>query len=74
MKMNRQKLNAIVSYVRGHGRLPTDKFGNALSPEDMLVWFGLRDLLTLEEQYHVKAELLSMAEAETFMDRLRRSA
>ncbi|MDM8008460.1 MAG: hypothetical protein QUV05_20165 [Phycisphaerae bacterium] len=72
--MNRQKLNAIVNYVRGHGRLPTDRFGNHLSADDMIVWFGLRDLLTLEEQYQVKAELLGMAEAETFMDRLRRSA
>jgi hypothetical protein len=72
--MNRQKLNAIMTYVRGHGRLPTDKFGNVLSPDDMLVWFGLRDLLTLEEQYHVKAELLGMAEAETMMERLRRSS
>jgi hypothetical protein len=72
--MNRQKLNAIMTYVRGHGRLPTDKFGSVLSPDDMLVWFGLRDLLTLEEQYYVKAELLGMAEAETMMERLRRSS
>lgn len=72
--MNRQKLNAIVTYVRGHGRLPTDQFGKVLSPEDMLVWFGLRELLTLEEQYHVKAELLEMAEAEAMMERLRRAS
>jgi len=72
--MNRQKLNAIMAYVRGRGRLPTDQFGSVLSPDDLLVWFGLRDLLTLEEQYYVKAELLGMAEAEAMMERLRRSS
>jgi hypothetical protein len=72
--MNGHKLRAIMDYVRGHGRLPTDRFGEVLSPDDMLVWFGLRNVLTVEEQYQVKAELASMAEAEAFMDQLRRSA
>lgn len=71
--MNGHKLRAIMDYVRGHGRLPCDRFGSVLSPDDLLVWFGLRDLLTLEEQYQVKGELLSMAEAEAVMDRLRQS-
>jgi hypothetical protein len=60
--MNRQKLNAILGYVRGYGGLPTDRHGQILSPDDMLVWFGLNNGPYPGGAIHVKAELLAMAE------------
>ena len=37
---------------------------------DLLVWFGLRDRLTPEEERELKWELQLMTEAEVFMDTL----
>jgi hypothetical protein len=52
--------------------LPRDQWDNTLSPDDLLVWFGLERLgLSAEEQRVVKGELRAMAEAEAIMDLLR---
>lgn len=69
--MNPYKLRAILEIVRGQGRLPTDQRDEVLSPDDLLVWFGLSGRLTPAEELIVKDELELMAEAEAFMDCLR---
>jgi len=69
--MNLHKLKAIVDFVRRQGRLPTDRWNTVLNPEDLVVWFGLDDVLTPHEQEVVKAEFRAMAEAESTLDQLR---
>ncbi len=68
--MNPYKLRAIIELVRRQGRLPTDRWGCVLNPDDLLVWYGLNSELSLEEQREVKRELAALAEAEGFVDRL----
>ena len=69
--MNTCKMMAIAELIRGQGGLPTDQMGEILSPEDVLVWFGLDKLLTAEEQAEAKRELGAMAEAQALVERLR---
>lgn len=69
--MNPHKLRAIVEFVRRQGKLPTDRWGCVLGPDDLLVWFGLINNLSPGEQREVKRELAAIAEAEALMDRLR---
>jgi len=66
--MNPYKLRGIVDHIRRQGRLPTDRFGNVLSPEDLLVWFDLDSVLSLDEQVEVKHELMVLVDAEAFSD------
>ena len=69
--MNPYKLRGLIDHVRRQGALPRDQFDEILSPDDLLVWFGLKDLLSLDEQRLVKEDLAALAVAEEFMDRLR---
>ena len=69
--MNPYKMRAIVDHIRSRGRLPTDEFGNTLPTDDLVVWFGFNEVLSLDEQRVVKAELRMMAEAELLADRLK---
>lgn len=68
--MNKYKLGAILELIRRQGKLPTDQWGEVLSPDDLIVWFGLDGQLSLEEEITLKGELALITEAETFMDRL----
>jgi hypothetical protein len=70
--MNPYKLRAIVDHVRARGRLPTDDFGQILSPADLLVWYELERAVDVEEQREVKRELVLLTEAQELADRLRR--
>lgn len=69
--MNRYKIRSILDFIRSQGRLPTDERGVILDHDDILVWYGLDKLLTVEEEQLVKQELLAMIEAQAFMERLR---
>ncbi|MCK4342542.1 MAG: hypothetical protein KAY37_12555 [Phycisphaerae bacterium] len=69
--MNRYKIRSILDFIRSQGRLPTDERGVILHQDDIVAWFGLNKLLTVQEQRLVKQELLAMIEAEAFMERLR---
>jgi hypothetical protein len=69
--MNGYRLRTILDFIRSQGKLPCDQWGNTLSPDDLLVWFGLKNDLTPEEQREVKRELAALVEAEALMDRLR---
>ena len=72
--MNVYELKAVVEHVRNQGPLPRDQWGEVLSGDDLLAWFGLTEVLTAHEQSHVKKELALMVEAEALMDRVRLGA
>ena len=69
--MNPYKLRAVIDHIRKQGPLPRDQFDEVLEPDDLLVWFGLSDLLTLGERQAIKHDLAALTDAEAFMDRLR---
>ena len=69
--MNPYKKQEILQHIRRRGRLPTDRFGNVLSPDDLLILFDLDSILSAEEQNEVKRELEGLIDAEGFMDELR---
>ncbi len=68
--MNRYKMESILKMIRDQGRLPTDQWDEVLNGDDLLVWFGLDDVLSADEKMLMKMELAAMADAEAFMDRL----
>ena len=67
---NIHKLRKIVDWVRSQGKLPTDQFGQILSVDDMMGWFGLSDCLTIDEQLYIERELKGIIEAEATVARL----
>ena len=70
--MNPYKIRTIVDHIRSQGGLPTDDFGNVLEVKDLIAWFGLGKLLTLEEQLVMKDELRLIAEAQLLAGQLGR--
>ena len=69
--MNIYKLRKIIDWIRRQGRLPTDEFGQILSVDDLMGWFGLTEWLTRAEQLTVKKELTAVVEAELALERLK---
>ena len=69
--MNPYKLRAIIEFVRSQGKLPTDRWGCVLSPDDLIVWFGLERVLLPKEQEVVKYALHAMSEIEAALDQIR---
>jgi hypothetical protein len=60
--MNQQKIYRIMDYIRRQGPLPTDPYGQTLSNEDIVAWYGFAKTLTLLEQCQIKIELQAMKE------------
>ncbi len=69
--MNIYKKKRIIDHILKKGRLPTDQFGQILSPEELLAWFRLDEQLSEYEQAVIKVELMQMVEAESLMDKRR---
>ena len=69
--MNRYKKFKIVDYIRSKGKLPTDQYGQYLTLDDMLVWFGLKDKLNKDEQGHIRREIKKLIDSELFDTELR---
>ena len=69
--MNIYKIRKIIEMIRGRGKLPTDAYGQVLSVDDLMGWFGLNECLTLGEQLYVSKELAAMVEAELSLEKLR---
>ena len=69
--MNIYKLRKIMEMIRGRGKLPTDEFGQILSVDELMGWFGLKECLTRWEQLHIEKELAALVEAELAVERLR---
>jgi len=68
--MNKYKIRAILGFIQDQGKLPTDQAGVILNEDDLLVWYGLDNVLTSDEKMHVRRELAGLAEAEAFMERI----
>jgi hypothetical protein len=69
--MNTYKLRDIVGYIRSFGKLPADAYGQRLSVERMMEWFGLAESLTVSEQQKVEIELALMIEAELYIEKVK---
>jgi hypothetical protein len=69
--MNSHKIRVIVEHIRRQGGLPTDEFGNIMAADDVMVWFDLKQVLDVDEQRLMKAEIRLMAEAQLLADQLR---
>jgi len=70
VRTNVYKLRRIVDWIRSQGRLPTDEFGQILSVDDLMGWFGLNECLTVDEQLYIERELKGIIEAESTVLRL----
>ena len=44
--MNPHKIRVIEAFIRSQGGLPSDQFGKILGPDELLVWFGLNQVLS----------------------------
>ena len=73
MGVNLYKIRYVLDFIRRQGRLPTDEYGQLLSADDMVAWFGLKDCLTLDELSYIERELVGIIEAERAVQRLRQS-
>ena len=69
--MNIYKLKRILEHIKSQGKFPTDMFGEILSIDELIVWYGLDKQLTTEEQREVKKELAQLVEIETCIDMLK---
>ena len=69
--MNIYKKRNIIDSIQEQGSLPTDQFGQILSPDDLLIWFVLNECLTRAEQYIIKEEVAAMVETELAIDKLK---
>ncbi|MFC1676159.1 hypothetical protein ACFL3G_03940 [Planctomycetota bacterium] len=71
--MNERKKKDIIDLVRAKGKLPTDPYGEILSPDELLVWFGLNECLTPAELYIIRGELVAMVEIEDAINKINTS-
>jgi hypothetical protein len=71
--MNEYKVRSIIAWIRSQGKLPRDAYGQMLSVEDLMGWFGLNERLTPGEQLYMLKELGLMVEAELSLDELKSS-
>ena len=71
--MNVYKVRSIIEWIRAQGKLPTDAYGQVLSVDDLMGWFGLIECLIPGEQLYMRKELAAMVEAELSLEELRLS-
>ena len=71
VRTNVHKLRKIMDWIRNQGRLPTDEFGQILSVDDLMGWFGLNECLTVDEQLYIERELKGIIEAELAVERMK---
>ena len=69
--MNVYKVRSIMDWIRAQGKLSTDAYGQVLSVDGLMGWFGLIDCLTPGEQLYLRKELAAMIEAELAFEELR---
>ena len=69
--MNTYKKRDIIDSIRQKGKLPTDPSGEILSPDELVIWFGLNECLTKAEQHIIKEELAAMVETEVAIDKIK---
>jgi len=62
--MNDYKIRYDLDLIRREGKLPEDPYGQTLSVNDLVEWFGLEKVLNEKELDYVRRELQEMKEAE----------
>jgi len=72
-KMNVYKVRKIIEWIRTQGKLPKDAYGQVLSVDDLMGWFGLNGRLTGGEQLYIRKELAAMIEAELALEEIKLS-
>lgn len=70
-RMNEYKIRNIIGWIRAQGGLPRDAYGQMLSVDDLMGWFGLNERLTPGEQMCMRKEFVAMVEAELSLDELK---
>ena len=60
--IDRQKVNRIIEYIRSCGDFPYDTDGVSESLDEILLGYGIYDLLSHDEYYLLMDELLELAE------------
>lgn len=73
MGVNLYKIRYVLDFIRRQGKLPTDEYGQILSASDLLVWFGLKECLNIDELSYIEEELVGMIEGEIAVERLKQS-
>jgi hypothetical protein len=73
MGVNLYKIRYVLDFIRRQGKLPTDEYGQILHASDLLVWFGLKECLNMDELSYIEEELVGMIEAEMAAERLKQS-
>jgi hypothetical protein len=71
--MNVYKVRSIIEWIRAQGKLPTDAYGQVLSVDELMGWFGLTEHLTIGEQLAMREEVAAMVEAELSLEELKSS-
>ena len=71
--MNVYKVKSVIESIRRQGKLPKDPYGQLLSIDELIAWFGLNGYLTAGERRYIEKELTAMIEAELVMDKLKQS-
>jgi len=71
--MNVYKMRNIIEWIRAQGKLPTDEYGQMLSVDDLMGWFGLNGCLTGGEQLYIRRELEAMIQAELALEEMKLS-
>ena len=69
--MNYSKLDGILSAIRNSGDLPTDRWGEVLSCEDLAVWFGVNEFLLPNELGYMKRRLAELAETQRAIEMMK---
>jgi hypothetical protein len=72
-EMNVYKARKIIEWIRAQGKLPKDAYGQVLSVDDLMGWFGLNGWLTGGEQLYIRNELAAMIEAELALEEIKLS-
>ena len=73
MGVNLYKIRYVLDFIRRQGKLPTDQYGQMVSASDLLVWFGLKECLNIDELSYIEQEFVGMIEAEIAVERLKQS-
>ena len=69
--MNIYKMRRILEHIKSQGKFPADTFGEILSVDELVLWYGLDTCLSIQEQREIKRELAQLVEIETCIDMLR---
>ena len=72
--MNRYKIRGVVDFLKIEAAKLSESFDIVNDVDDLIACFDLIGLLSKEELAVVRRELLDIAEAETFLGRLRMKA